>query len=84
MLKIIRNADYDKWKNRVKGDDAPCIICGRGAGSNAPVVHVHNGGDSVVTDEEVATLDDAGDLGLQPIGRNCLKKHPEYLPYVKG
>lgn len=21
MLKIVRNADYDKWKNRVKCDD---------------------------------------------------------------
>jgi hypothetical protein len=46
----------------------------------------HNGGSDAVTEEEGTKLNAEGregaDLGNQPIGTDCLKKHPELKPYV--
>lgn len=84
MLTIKSNPDYDKWASKARGDYNPCIICGRAAGKTAAFVRVHNGGSVVVTEQESATLNPMADMGMQPIGRNCLARHPEYLPYIQG
>lgn len=47
---------------------------------------VHMGGNHAVTRAEGERLNreghDGSDLGRQPIGRDCLKNHPELKPYV--
>ena len=77
-----RTPDYHK--NMSKAGDLPtCIICGRGIKAVAPAsVHVHGGGSLVVTEEEAATMSAAADVGIYPIGPECLKNHPEMKAYV--
>lgn len=73
------------FQGETKGESlGPCVICGKAI--KAPgkyFVHVMNGGDSVCTSDEDFYVDDAGDLGLQPIGSDCLRRHPELKPYVR-
>jgi len=70
------------------GDDPPCAICGKGVkrGNEAGMVHIHGGGGVIVTEEEArernARDGDGGDLGGFPVGRECLRNHPEIAPYV--
>lgn len=92
MLEVdaIRSPDY--WKNHDgpygprAGADYPCLVCGRGCASSAPHVHLHGGGTLIVTSEEAAQLDAEGwggeDMGAYPVGRDCLRRHPELRPYV--
>lgn len=67
----------------------PCVICGkltdvrkRGVGW----VRVHNGGDSIVTDEEAARLNaeghEAGDMYYFVVGPDCRRRHREIEAYV--
>lgn len=61
-----------------------CQLCGAPIvdQAKAVMVHVHNGGCDVVTEEEAATLDPCADLGMQPIGPECFRKHKKILePY---
>lgn len=57
-------------------------MCGRAVTKPQWTVHLHNGGESLVTEEEAAKLDAAGDMGCYPIGADCLRKHPEVKPYA--
>ena len=46
------------------------------------MVHVHGGGYCVVTEAEADTMDPCADLGMQPIGSECFRKHKRVLePY---
>lgn len=67
--------------------DFPCIICGCKAANARYWVHVHGGFSTIVTDEEAAALnkgDERGaDMGMFPIGSDCLRKHPEIKSYVQ-
>lgn len=69
-----------------RGDELPCIICAKPISKERQSVvawiHVHDGGATAVTEAEANTLDSAGDLGLHPIGDDCLKRHPELHPYA--
>lgn len=71
---------------RCQSGSTPCVICGKGIkdSSNPPMVRVHGGWGLIVTDEEAATMVESQDCGGWPIGRDCLKKHPEIKPYVTG
>lgn len=68
---------------RAKSDCQPCIICGRQVRDPRYMVHVHDGGDSIVTEVEASMLSESADMGLFPIGPDCLKAHPEIKPYVQ-
>lgn len=70
-------------ESRPDGSD-PCLICGKPIKYDKQryTVHVHDGGASIVTEEEAATMDEAADLGCHPIGTDCLRQHPEIKPYV--
>jgi hypothetical protein len=82
MITIPHHPDYRKNQDKA-GDLLPCVICGRGIKSENPkMVHVHNGGTSIVTEEEAKTLDPAADMYFFPIGPCCLRKHPEIKPYA--
>lgn len=71
-------------KNMSKAGDLPtCIICGRGIKVESPAaVRVHAGGAAVVTEEETAQMNASADLGVYPIGTDCLRRHPELKTYV--
>jgi hypothetical protein len=88
MLEFIGNADHHKQEERIVDyHDTPCIICGRGVKDPWKyTVHIY-WGTTLVTAEEIATLPDDvlpqnADLGCWPIGADCLKKHPEIVPYL--
>ena len=61
----------------------PCVICGKAVTTPNPwMVHLHGGGGYIVTEEEAGTMPEAEDLGLYPIGAECLRQHPEVKPYA--
>ena len=84
MLDLRPLTPKDYHKNLSKAGVLPtCAICGRGIKATNPrYVHIHNGGRAVVTDEEASTLDPVADMGVFPIGPECLRKHPEVRPYL--
>ena len=61
----------------------PCIVCGRKVRKPRHMVHVHDGGATIVTEAESLLMDSSADLGLYPIGSDCLRTNPEIKPYVK-
>jgi len=83
MLKVPNSPDYDK--NRYYGiPDSPCVVCGRPCPNPRFMLHYWDGG-YAVTEQEAQALDrddPGGDLGMYPIGSDCLRKHPELKPYV--
>ncbi len=79
-LFAIRSAAYSKNSEACREDDQ-CCVCGKGIkeGKAAGWLHVHDGGASVVTEAEAETMPEAGDMGMQPIGADCLRKHKAAL-----
>lgn len=69
-----------------KGDAYPCVICGRPCPNPKYMIWCHNGGNTAVTLAEGHRLNKSGhagaDLGMQPIGADCLRKNPQLRPYV--
>lgn len=82
MIEIPRHESFSKNTEKIKGDAMPCVVCGKPCPTSPFSVHVHGGGSDLVTEEEAKSLNDAGDLGWYPIGRNCLKQHPELKEYA--
>lgn len=66
-----------------------CVVCGRPVKvtSRTKYVWVHLGGSHAVTKDEGTRLNAVGrtgsDLGLQAIGSDCLRNHPELTAYVQ-
>ena len=77
--------NYSRNEQTVTTGFTPCAVCGKPIRDGAwpYAVHIHNGGDVIVTEAEAKTLDPAADLGGYPLGRDCLRNHPELLPYVQ-
>lgn len=75
-----------KWK--VKDDEIECIVCGRPIKpeNHKKWLWVHMGGNHAVTSAEGERLNASGergaDLGMQPVGNECLKNYPELKPFV--
>ena len=66
------------YKSPVKSakTDTQCYCCGKDVDPDkCGVVHVHGGGANVVTEQEAAALPENQDLGLQYVGRDCVKRH---------
>jgi len=82
MIAIPRTADYRKYADKVREDDTPCAICGRAINPNHILYIRTYAGGSLVTEEELQTLDPSGDTGCYPIGKNCLRNNPSVAPYV--
>lgn len=62
-----------------------CRLCGANIRNPNTAVYVreHCGGGVIVTEEEAGSLPENEDLGGQPIGPECYRKHKEtLLPYV--
>jgi hypothetical protein len=84
VIEVPQTEDYGKNAAKARGEDYPCVVCGRAVkygSSTGHVVHLGNGGGYLLLPTEVDPA--ASDyLGLYPLGGNCLKKHPELRPYV--
>ncbi|MBX0330101.1 hypothetical protein K2Z83_20750 [Oscillochloris sp. ZM17-4] len=86
----VRSPNYDKnvhGPHGPHGDEYPCLVCGRGHSMNTSVLlHIHGGGTLIVTEVEATTLNAAGreaeDMHGYPVGRACLRNHPELHPYT--
>ena len=71
-------------------DHHPCCLCGKPVPEPFKyVVHEHDGGGVLVTEEEAENLPGNADMGMQPVGSDCWRKHPEIHKYgfkvpVKG
>lgn len=82
MIKIPTSASYSKNYAGHSGEHEPCCVCGKAVKAPRHYLHMHCGGSHAVTEAEAATLPDNADLGMQPVGADCLRKHPELRPYV--
>lgn len=69
-----------------KGGFSPCVVCGCGVNTEsktAKMLHVHMGGGTEVEAESLNAGDwRGGDLGMQYVGPDCLRRYPELRPYV--
>jgi hypothetical protein len=93
MIEYVQNADHRQNEQRCKSGETPCAICGKGIKQGAKVkwIHIHDGGQYVVTEAEAAVFDAedkvqnvSSELGWWPVGNECMRKHPELKPYVVG
>jgi hypothetical protein len=88
MIEIKRNEDYiDKSQYSMGDTTMPCVICGKAIEITPDTFMIYTyWGSHAVTGQESETLqatDPGGDTGLHPIGRDCLKKHPELASYAE-
>jgi hypothetical protein len=82
MIEIHCNPNHNDNAEKIKdpSNETECLVCGKGIKwpwINS--IHVYLGYYAVTEDEEI---DESGDTGMFPIGSDCLKKHPELLPYI--
>jgi len=90
MTEIPVHKDYFSNAERCKGNTYPCVVCGRPAPNPKYMVRViygtHVGTQQEAESTHIFSEDgkelDGGDLGLYPIGSDCLKKHPELKEYA--
>lgn len=84
MIELPTNPNYSKNVRKCGNNGIPCAICGKPIAFDKirHMVHIHNGGEDVVTEEEAQLLDPAADLGMYPVGAACLKLYPELKPYI--
>jgi len=84
MIPIPFSPDYSRNASRAPTGTMPCAVCGRPIkdGAWAYAVRIVNGGNAIGTDAE-GDAEPAADLGLYPLGRDCLRAHPELRPYAK-
>jgi hypothetical protein len=69
-----RSKNYSRNSEQAMGDHLPCVLCGKPVEVVKYEVHLHHGGSALVTEEEAAQLDDAGDMGCYPLGQNCYRR----------
>lgn len=74
-------SEHFDTSRQCRGNESPCAFCGRPVKKPRYWVHVVNGGGDLLKIGD--TWDEqASDLGLQPIGANCAKQHPELSDYI--
>lgn len=89
MIRIPQSQDYHAQTAKC-GDIAPCAVCGKPTPNPRWALRTWYGSHAVTADDVVmlqtsegqgpATA--SGDTGMAPIGRDCLRQHPELLPYA--
>lgn len=83
----LKSPAYDKNLGIRKNHVERCMICGKPCLDAKYFAWEHCGGGTLVTREEGERLNKSGkaggDLGYQPIGPECLKKHPELKAYLE-
>lgn len=86
-ISIPTNPAPKKMQKARSGDCDPCVICGIGVAKPKFQCHVIGGGGiALLPDDEALFAADAtaqaGDLGCQPVGTDCLRRFPAMKPYV--
>ena len=74
--------DYVKNRGR-RGNDAPCVLCGRRCNNPKLYMRVIDGG-SAFGDPSLPPDSVPGDMYSFPIGSCCLRKHKALVPYSKS
>ncbi len=85
MQAVKRSPDYDSNYARAPHNTGKetCVVCGRNVNPvQARWLHLHEGGLTAVTEEEAEILNPAADMGMYPIGRDCLRSQPALKPYA--
>lgn len=59
----------------------PCVICGRELKNPRLYLHVVDGGSKIIDPDE-SWEDESSDLGMLPVGPECVRNHPQIKPYV--
>lgn len=87
-IQFARKRDENERRYPARDGAWPCFICGKPIRPDAEhyMIHVHKGGSHVVTEEEAAALNEAGeeaaDMGGHRIGAMCLRLRPYLRPYA--
>lgn len=84
MVEIPRSESYNRnFDRHYDKAEALCLICAKGIKNldRAKWVHVVGGGTFAAEPGDPPEHPSA-DMGAQPVGPDCAKKHPE-LPYLK-
>ncbi len=78
-VKVPSSAHYseNRAKYPCRGESYPCAVCGKPV--NNPKHYLHIEGCWALEPGE-AVKDESADLGLQPVGTDCLRRHPELRP----
>jgi hypothetical protein len=83
-IEIPRSPNYDKNYTGMSRYYGPCVVCGKDCKNpKYGVIEVNGGGEAALPDSpEADDVTHPGYMGEQPIGSDCLRAHPELLPYV--
>lgn len=85
VIAIPTSDQYNKNYQGVSGHNGPCVICGKACKSNRyGLIEVAGGGLAALpgSPEADPDYDEGSFLGVQPIGNDCARKHPELKPYL--
>jgi hypothetical protein len=83
MIEVPQTEDYRRNAGKLPGEAYPCVVCGKAVKRPEKnfSVHLGGGGSCLLLANEVNPA--ASDyLGVYPLGRDCLRQHPELRPYV--
>lgn len=83
-IEIPVSDQYEKNFRGISRYHGPCVVCGKDVKVGKYwLIEVGGGGTAALPGSpESLDEDDAGFMGEQPIGPDCLKNHPELKPYV--
>lgn len=84
MIKIPEHPRHHKNSEKCTDGSSPCVVCGkpiRHETAQSWVVVVDGG--TCLEHPDDADPNAAGYLGGYPIGKGCLRRHPELKPYVQ-
>lgn len=75
-FEIIQTENFDENESKINGDTTPCVRCGKGVKNKKYFVELIEGGLNALSTKEQADEDDAGYMGMHPIGSECRKHIP--------
>lgn len=84
IINFERNPNYEE-RITDGSTQAPCMMCGKGVNTHKPYMALQFlSDDEVISPEEEITEQhwNEGYLGALPIGRDCLRQHPELKGYA--
>lgn len=81
MIPLVSTKQHHKQSATTRNEHDPCIVCGKAMRRAVTFLHVVEGGSHIVKRGEPYTNEKA-DLGLHPIGADCLRRRPELREYV--
>lgn len=88
MIEIPISPNFSSNREKLQRDDLePCICCGKPVKNVKHFLRVFWGSHAVTyqeANEIIQNQGSGGDMCYYPVGRSCLKKHPELLSYAKN